>query len=89
VGKGPEFDKYTNYIMISHPNGEYSQLAHIQKGSAKVKKGEVVKEGQLLAVTGMNGWMEPEMFGPEIHFYVFKLLPEGKFKGLQIRFRKD
>lgn len=36
-GKGEEYGKYLNFITISHENGEYSQLAHIAKGCAKVK----------------------------------------------------
>lgn len=84
-GIGEEFAKYLNFITIAHDNGEYSQLAHIAKNSAKVKVNQYVKTGQKLAVTGLNGWME-EPFLEHVHMLVFKLLPGGNFQGLKIRF---
>lgn len=84
-GAGEEFGKYLNFVTISHENGEYSQLAHIAKDSSKVKVGQLVKTGQKLGVTGLNGWME-EPFLEHVHMLVFKLLPEGGFKGLKIHF---
>ena len=86
-GAGEEFGKYLNFVTIAHDNGEYSQLAHIAKGFSKVKVGQLVKTGQKLAVTGLNGWME-ELFLEHVHMLVFKLLPEGGFQGLKIRFLK-
>ena len=87
-GKGEEFGKYLNFITIAHDNGEYSQLAHIAKGSAKVKVGQLVKTGQKIGETGLNGWME-EPFLEHLHILVFKLLPEGGFQGLEIRFIRE
>jgi murein DD-endopeptidase MepM/ murein hydrolase activator NlpD len=87
-GVGKKFGQYLNFITIAHENGEYSQLAHIKKGSSQVKVNQFVKTGQKLAVTGLNGWME-EPFLEHVHMLVFKLLPEGGFKGLKIRFLKD
>ena len=86
-GVGEKYGKYLNFITISHVNGEYSQLAHIAKGSAKVKVGQFVKTGQKLGVTGLNGWME-EPFLKHVHMLVFTLLPRGGFKGLKIKFMK-
>ena len=85
-GPTEKFVNYLNYITIAHANGEYSQLAHIAKGSVTVQKGQYVSKGQKLAVTGLNGWME-EPFLEHVHMFVFKLLPKGGFKGLKIRFR--
>lgn len=82
------FGKYLNFITISHQNGEYSQLAHIAKGCAKVKVGQIVKTGQKIGVTGLNGWME-EPFLEHLHMLVFKLLPDGGFQGLKIRFLEN
>lgn len=86
-GAGEEFGKYLNFVTIAHGNGEYSQLAHIARDSSKVKVGQLVKTGQKLGVTGLNGWME-EPFLEHVHMLVFKLLPEGGFQGLKIRFLK-
>lgn len=84
-GPSQEFAPFLNYITIAHDNGEYCQVAHIKKGSVKVHKGQLVKKGQQLAVTGLNGWME-EPFLEHLHFFVFRLLNEGSFRGLKIRF---
>lgn len=44
-----------NYIIIDHVNGEYSLLAHFQKGSIRVHVGQPVKKGQLLGRMGFSG----------------------------------
>lgn len=83
-GSSPKFADYLNYITIKHANNEYSQLAHLAKGSALVKVGDNVKEGQKIAVTGKSGWMT----APHLHMLVFKLAPtKAGFKGLEIRFK--
>lgn len=87
-GAGEEFGQFLNFITISHENGEFSQLAHIAKGSVKVKVGQFVRTGQKLGETGLNGWME-EPFLEHLHMLVFKLLPSGGFKGLKIHFIKE
>lgn len=46
---------FGNYIVIDHGNGEYSLFAHLKQGSFRVKPGEVVKQGQLLAEIGFSG----------------------------------
>jgi Peptidase family M23 len=44
-----------NYILIDHGNGEVSSFSHLKRGSAKVRKGQHVKSGELVAVTGNSG----------------------------------
>ena|SRR3989338_2334353 len=78
-GPTEEFKDDANYITIGHQNDEFSQMVHLAKGSIKVKKGDFVKAGQQLAVTGNSGWMTE----PHLHFLVFKLATdENGFKGL-------
>lgn len=84
-GSTSAFIPYLNYITIAHQNGEYSQLAHLAKNSVEVKKGDFVKKGEKLAVTGLNGWMQ-EPFLEHVHMFIFRLQADGDFKGLQIRF---
>lgn len=71
-------------MTIRHVNGEYSQPAHFEKGSAKVKVGDEVKTGQELGTTGNSGWMTE----PHLHLLIFRLdsNKEG-FKGLKIKFK--
>ncbi|PYE45543.1 peptidase M23-like protein [Paenibacillus barcinonensis] len=44
-----------NYVVINHGNGEYSITGHIKKGSVAVKKGDKVKQGDLIGDLGNSG----------------------------------
>jgi urea transporter len=57
-------NNWGNTIIIKHAPYLYSKISHILKGSFKVKKGDSVKKGQLLAYCGNSG-RSPE---PHIHF---------------------
>jgi murein DD-endopeptidase MepM/ murein hydrolase activator NlpD len=84
-GPSEDFAPYLNYITIKHANGEFSQPAHLAKGSALVKEGDHVLEGQQIGVTGNSGWMTE----PHLHFFVFKSANvKPGFVGLKVRFKK-
>lgn len=53
-----------NAIVIKHAEGLYSKLTHMLSGSFKVKSGDYVKKGDLLALCGNSG-RSPQ---PHIHF---------------------
>jgi len=53
-----------NYIVIKHHHSEYSAIAHLVPGSLKVKKGDMVKQGQVIAKCGNSG----NSSEPHIHF---------------------
>jgi urea transporter len=57
-------DNWGNSIIIDHKNGLYSQLSHLKKLSFKVKMGDYVKRGDLIASCGNSG-RSPE---PHLHF---------------------
>lgn len=86
-GPSKEFASYLNYLTIAHENNEYSQYGHLKKGSVTIKLGEKVKQGQKIATTGLNGWME-EPFIEHLHFFVFRTIPNHKFIGLKINFEQ-
>lgn len=44
-----------NYIVIMHEAGLYSSYCHLQTGTIKVKVGDIVKQGQVLAKMGNTG----------------------------------
>jgi hypothetical protein len=44
-----------NYVVIDHLNGEFSMLAHFQKGSVLVKKGDTIKAGDPIGRCGNSG----------------------------------
>jgi murein DD-endopeptidase MepM/ murein hydrolase activator NlpD len=51
-----------NYVVIDHGNGEYSFLAHLQRGSVRVKAGDRVERGVVIAKCGNSGTsMEPHL----------------------------
>jgi len=53
-----------NYIVIKHHDSEYSAIAHLVPHSIKVKKGDTVKQGQVIAKCGNSG----NSSEPHIHF---------------------
>lgn len=46
---------YGEYVVINHGNGISTLYAHMQRGSRKVKEGDVVSQGQVLGLVGMTG----------------------------------
>ena len=55
---------YGNYVEIKHSDGKYTFYAHLQKGSVKVKVGDVVFQGQVIGNMGSTG----SSTGPHLHF---------------------
>jgi murein DD-endopeptidase MepM/ murein hydrolase activator NlpD len=56
----------SNVIVLEHDGGLRSLYAHIQRGGALVKVGELVKQGQPIALSGMVG----QTIFPHVHFLV-------------------
>ncbi len=46
---------FGNHVIIDHENGEYSLLAHLMKGSLKVKEGQRVERNTKIAELGLSG----------------------------------
>lgn len=59
-------NNWGNFILIALDNGSYVLLAHIQKGSVKVKEGQRVSPGDRLAKCGNSG-RSPQ---PHLHIQV-------------------
>lgn len=55
---------YGNYITIEHSGGVYSTYAHLNPNGIKVKKGDIVKQGQVLGIMGNSG----KSTGQHLHF---------------------
>ena len=66
IGKINTIQNWGNTIIIRHYTGLYTQMSHLKKGSFKVKQGDFVKQGDLLALCGNSG-RSPE---PHLHFQV-------------------
>ncbi len=66
IGQTNLQDNWGNTIIIKHVNGLYSKLCHLKNGSIKVKKGDEVHFGQIIANCGNSG-RSPY---PHLHFQI-------------------
>jgi hypothetical protein len=57
-----------NHVIMQSDSGIYALFAHIRKGSIRVKKGERVKTGDLIAAIGNSG----NTIQPHLHFQLMK-----------------
>lgn len=71
-----------NYIIVDHGNNEYSVMDHLMKGSIRVRRGDSVKQGQVIAQVGQSG-LSTE---PHLHFEVVSDPDPFKQRGLPISF---
>ncbi len=74
-----------NYMVIAHPNDEYSFLSHFKQGSICVKEGDIVKEGQLLGQCGNSG----NSSEAHIHFHVMDGSNFETATSIRIKFQGD
>lgn len=82
VGTMNEKQAAGNYVIIDH-DGEYSILAHFKQGSITVQKGDMVKRGDLLGLTGNSG----NSSEAHIHFQVSDQPSLEKGKSIRIKFK--
>ena len=55
-----------NYISLRIGNGEFAFYEHLKPGSIKVKAGQNIKKGQVIAALGFTGQSD----GPHLHFHL-------------------
>ena len=63
---GSELKGYGNLVLIRHPNGFVT--AYAKNGELNVKRGDVVKRGQVIAKSGQSG----NVSSPQLHFELRK-----------------
>lgn len=71
-----------NFLIIRHAKNEYSCLAHFLYGTVALKKGDHVKQGQVLGRCGNSGHSTE----PHIHFHLQDRASFWTAMGLPIRF---
>lgn len=64
LGQSNTRDNWGNTIIIRHAEGLYSKLSHLRKGSIRVKKGDHLRQGDIIGHCGNSG-RSPE---PHLHF---------------------
>jgi hypothetical protein len=60
----PQYAIGGNSVLIDHGNGEVSCLFHMQQGSVRVKRGERVRQGQVVGRIGSSG----SPGAPHVHY---------------------
>ncbi len=68
-GLTEEMKDKANYIVIRHEDGSRSHYYHLARGGVKVKVGQAVKEGEVIALSGNTGYSAT----PHLHFFVDRL----------------
>jgi murein DD-endopeptidase MepM/ murein hydrolase activator NlpD len=63
---GSELKGYGNLVLIRHPNGFVT--AYANNGALNVKRGDTVKRGQTIALSGQSG----NVSSPQLHFELRK-----------------
>jgi len=67
--KVPPFSIFTaggNFVMLDLGNSRFAYYAHLQPKSLRVKVGDKVRRGQVLALLGDSG----NSIGPHLHFHI-------------------
>ncbi|MFQ6114976.1 MAG: M23 family metallopeptidase [bacterium] len=59
-------DMRGNHLIIRHKEHVYSLIAHLKKNSCRVRRGDFVKQGQVIAKCGNSG----HSTHPHIHFHI-------------------
>ena len=75
-------EAYNNVVIIYHDDGTFADYAHIRKKGAVIKKGDIVKQDQLIAYSGNVGWSS----APHLHLSVF-LFRFKRNESIQTRFK--
>lgn len=67
-GWGAKFADDANYVVVDHGDGTSGLYMHLMLNGARVKVGDRVQTGQLIAYSGNTGWTS----APHLHFMVMQ-----------------
>jgi murein DD-endopeptidase MepM/ murein hydrolase activator NlpD len=84
---GPDYSywKFSNFVVLMHPNGEFSRYDHLDFQSSTVRVNQKIKRGQHIGNVGLTGFT----FVPHLHFQVFVFTGPNiwmDYETLEIRF---
>jgi murein DD-endopeptidase MepM/ murein hydrolase activator NlpD len=75
---------FANYILVFHNDGTFANYVHLIQNGSKVKIGEIINIGQVIAESGNTGYST----GPHLHFEVFQQKMSNKVS-LKTQFLMD
>jgi murein DD-endopeptidase MepM/ murein hydrolase activator NlpD len=82
-GADRKYEKSANCVLIQHADGTIGVYGHLKKGGNKVKVGDQVKTGELIALSGNTGFSN----GPHLHFAVFMTRDGSSRLSLPVKFQ--
>ncbi len=82
LGQTPDQPLFGNYVTIDHGDGTYAHYAHLRSGTFRVRTGQRVEAGQILAEAGNSGYS----FGRHVHVHVTRA-PSIAAPSVPFRFR--
>jgi len=65
-GPDPAFNSQVNFVVIDHGGGTFDRYLHLQAGGMAKAVGDVVRSGDVIALSGNSGFTS----GPHLHFAV-------------------
>jgi hypothetical protein len=78
----PNYKSRANLVFVRHSDGTIGEYVHLLKGGIRVKEGETVRAGQMIALSGNSGYSR----GPHLHFMVFRAKDSKTRESLPIEF---
>jgi murein DD-endopeptidase MepM/ murein hydrolase activator NlpD len=82
-GASMDYDRFNNYVLIRHDDGTLGHYCHLKKGGVQVKPGQVVRTGDLIALSGNTGFSS----GAHLHFCVFKTRSGRERVSIPVKFK--
>jgi murein DD-endopeptidase MepM/ murein hydrolase activator NlpD len=82
---GPDlkYKQCGNYVTIRHADGTYGEYLHLRQNGARVRLGDSVQAGQLIALSGNTGYSSE----PHLHFVVYRTIDGNKRQTLPVTFQ--
>ncbi len=82
-GAHRKYEDCANMVIIQHADGTMAHYCHLAPHSAKVRVGQKIRAGDLLAASGNTGFTS----GPHLHFAVFKAKSGFGRESIPVKFR--
>lgn len=81
-GREKRFQTRANLVRVLHDDGTYAEYLHLQRQGVIAKKGQRVKAGDVIALSGNTG----RSTEPHLHFSVWRAGENGRGTTVPIRF---